>query len=506
VSRAHAALQRQADGGFAIKDLDSSHGTFVNNERVSLKRLSDGATFRVGDTWIEFRLSSSGARPRGAARPLVPADRDGGFTVLDVLADETVGDDVVTPLSGVSGPSAYLADHTATSKRLSIAYELSEFIASTSDLDALCRKILDAIFATVRVERAAILLVDKSGREIEVKASKDAAGAEQAVPYSNTIVQNVIETGRSLLLANAQEEQALKDAKSVFAQDIRSAMCVPIRTRERIIGAINADASGAALFTKEDLLLLTLVGNEAGIAIQNARLYEENLKAERLAAVGQTVASLAHCIKNILSGLKGGSFMIDEGLKSSNAELVTAGWPIVKDSQTRITELVMNMLDYSKERQPAYERADLREHMQNIRELMESRAQARGVSLKLEFDPATPAIECDPMAVYRAALNLVTNAIDAAPAETGKVVFRVRPDEARRRVLISVADNGPGIPPAVRARLFEAFQSTKSSRGTGLGLAVTKKIAEEHHGEIQVETKEGAGTRFTIRLPVDRPA
>jgi signal transduction histidine kinase len=198
--------------------------------------------------------------------------------------------------------------------------------------------------------------------------------------------------------------------------------------------------------------------------------------------------------------------MVDEGMKGQDMEMILAAWPLLKGSQQRITELVMNMLDYSKERKPAYELADLREHMANIHGLMSERAKEKEVAVILEFDDGTPRVECDPMALYRATLNLVTNAIDAAPDENGRVVLRVRPADTAGHVLISVGDNGAGIPPEVRQRLFEAFHSTKESKGTGLGLAVTKKIVDEHRGEVLIETEVGRGTTFTLKLPVRKPA
>jgi len=456
---------------------------------------------------MEFHHLETGRQTSPSGRNIRQADlaQSDNFTIVQVLPEEDSA--VMLKSFPPAGPEA-MDNLAQVNRRLRTVYEISEIISSTFELAQLYKKILQAIFTTVNVERACILLLHPESGELISQASMDSGGREDAAPYSRTIVRSVIQNGESLLLSNAQNDVTFDSSKSIIVHNIRSAMCVPIRTREKIIGAINVDASGASLFSKNDLRLLTLIGAQAGIVIQNARLVEENIKAARLAAVGQTVASLAHCIKNILQGLKGGASMIDEGLRTEDQNLITAAWPLLKGSQQRISELVLNMLDYSKERKPVYERADLREPMNNIRDIMADRAQEKDVCIELEYSDQTPPIECDALGVYRATLNLVTNAIDAAEAgaaEDKRVLLRVGPDPDGLHLRISVSDNGAGIPPEVKEKLFEAFHSTKDSKGTGLGLAVTKKIIDEHRGEILIETELGTGTTFTLILPILKP-
>lgn len=488
VSRQHAKIRALADGTFVVEDSNSSYGTLVNHQKVTKAALIDKAELQLGGAVMEFHLDDAG-----------PADAADGYTIMRVLGEQPAAEHE-------QSAGRLLERIEALNKRLHTAYDISAIITSTYDLTELYKKILTSIFATIPVERGSILLWDRAHDELQHQCSLDTRGGAEEVPYSRTIVRKVIDRGESLLISNAQTDTGFDTANSVFAYNIRSAMCVPLRAHDEIIGVINADASGASVFKEEDLQLLTLIGSQAGIVVQNARLIDENIKAARLAAVGQTVASLAHCIKNILQGLKGGAGLMDQGLEMNSKEMTDVAWKLVKTSQQRISELVLNMLDYSKERKPAYQSADLREHMENIRALMTERAREKQVRIELAYDEATPAVECDPMGIYRATLNLCTNAIDAVEPETGVVTIRVQPDAAGEHVLIGVADNGSGIPEEVRAKLFEAFHSTKDSKGTGLGLAVSKKIINEHHGEILLETEVGRGTTFTLRLPIKRPA
>jgi signal transduction histidine kinase len=127
------------------------------------------------------------------------------------------------------------------------------------------------------------------------------------------------------------------------------------------------------------------------------------------------------------------------------------------------------------------------------------------VTIEFAYGEAMPDVDCDPLSIYRAVLNLVTNAIDAAEQGGGLVTIAAQPGDDGKSVTIAVADNGPGISPEAKDKLFQAFHSTKASKGTGLGLAVTKKIVDEHRGAIDIKTEAGKGTTFAISLPVARP-
>ena len=137
-------------------------------------------------------------------------------------------------------------------------------------------------------------------------------------------------------------------------------------------------------------MLMVAIGHQAGLAIENTLFYNDKIQAERLAAVGQTIATLSHHIKNILQGIRGGSYLIDLGLNEKDESIVRRGWTIVEKNQTRIYNLVMDMLSFSKDREPALEPADLNETVGEVVELMQSRAAELGV----RAGAGTPARTC----------------------------------------------------------------------------------------------------------------
>ena len=235
------------------------------------------------------------------------------------------------------------------------------------------------------------------------------------------------------------------------------------------------------------------------------RLERELVQSERLAAVGQTVAGLAHCIKNILHGLEGGSYVVDVGLKNNNIKKLTLGWEQVQSTIGRTADLVKDLLYYSKERAPEYTDCAPNDIAEEVCRLMAPVAEGSRIELVRHFDPDMGRVRMDPRTVYRALLNLISNAIDACTEDVDdKKQHAVTVSTQRStagQIHFAVSDTGIGMDRATQEKLFTSFFSTKGSRGTGLGLLVTRKLVNEHNGEITVFSQPGVGTTFTMRLP-----
>jgi len=229
------------------------------------------------------------------------------------------------------------------------------------------------------------------------------------------------------------------------------------------------------------------------------------LETERLAAIGQTVGGLAHAIKNIAGGLTGGAFVLEKGIDLHNEKYLHEGWDMVKGNLARIKGMALDLLSYTKERDPDYQLLDPNSLAQEIADLMLPRARENDVSLEVESDESLLQVWLDPEGIHRCLLNLVTNAIDACinidiTQGQGRVLLRTLKTEGWA-VEFQVVDNGCGMDEETKEKIFRRFFSTKGSRGTGLGLMITKKIIDEHEGAIEFDSKKGKGTRFIIRLP-----
>lgn len=245
------------------------------------------------------------------------------------------------------------------------------------------------------------------------------------------------------------------------------------------------------------------VGISKDVTEEN-RLRQQLIEQERLAAVGQTVAGVTHCMKNVLNGLKGGAYILNVGLKRGDSAMVIEGWETVQKGIERIGRLSLDMLSYCKDRKPARVRTDPVALAKEIVSVVASSAAQKGVELVLDAGE-TKSFEMDPDSIGRALLNLLTNAIEACGekeytgGERPRVKVSVQRDERGLRYV--VADNGIGMSEEILSRLFTRFFSTKEQHGTGLGLCVSEKVVEEHGGKIDVTSSPGKGSTFTIRLP-----
>jgi len=332
---------------------------------------------------------------------------------------------------------------------------------------------------------------------------------------SRSISGHVLKHGNAVRTSDALHDARFGAANSILSSGIREAICAPMRGQEELLGVFYLDITTPLLadgtvnegnrLTDEHLKTVLAVARHSALAVEARRFQDALVKAERFAAMGQTVAVLSHHIKNILQGIGGGGYLIETGLKSSNDDLVRQGWGIVERNQNRISDLVMDMLSFSKERVPDLKTGDLNEVCQEVIELATTRAQQNGVTL--EFRPAElPLAAFDSEGIHRSVLNIVANALDAvAESDSGTVVLQTGYDAANDVMLVAVTDNGPGIPEEQRSSVFQVFESSKGERGTGIGLPVSRKIIREHGGRIRIEGGPGEGTRFVLSWPRGTP-
>jgi histidine kinase len=235
------------------------------------------------------------------------------------------------------------------------------------------------------------------------------------------------------------------------------------------------------------------------------KLEQEKLEAERLAAVGQTVAGLAHTIKNLLMGLEGGMYIVDSGLQRGDASRIKTGWDMLQRNFEKTTALVKDFLNFAKGRLPELRETDPSALVHDVVALYHDSARLQGVDLALETTADAQPAMLDPGGIETCLTNLLSNAIDAAVLRDepgGRVVLRARDENGD--LVFEVQDNGCGMDWDVKGKVFTTFFTTKGGKGTGLGLLTTRKIVQEHGGRVEVESIPGQGSTFRIRLPRER--
>jgi len=502
VSRRHAELT--PDGGrWWVRDLDSANGTLVNGSAIDGRvELRPGDEIRCGGTCFVF-----GSEPDGPAEP--PTRLLGPEELDDAVTSRVGPEEPILPAgSARSGETEVLR---MASEHLRVIYEVAAITATALGAEELLPKVLALVFEEFRPQRGFILLQSEGSTRLVPAAvryrEKPRSRDEGHIPVSRTIVNHVLSRSEGILATNAMNDARFRSGDSVREYGIRTAICVPVRSGRRVLGVIHIDSAMADFsWSEAELRLMNHIGQHVGLALEGAELVRQAVERERLAAMGETVANLSHSIKNILQGLRGGADAVELALNRGDVASARQGWPIVSRNLDRILQLTLNMLAWSKPRAFDIELVAVEPLLREVAELVAGQAERRGVALTVDVDAAMPPIPMDAAAMHQALMNLASNAVDAAPERTGHVTLRARHLPGQESAEFSVIDNGSGVAPDVRERLFDPFVSTKGQRGTGLGLAVTRKIAEEHGGAVGVQSEPGRGSTFTIMLPLGTPA
>ena len=534
VSRAHAELT--PDGGrWYIRDLRSQNHTYVNGRRITDRvELHPGDEVRVGAT--VFRIGQdSRAEPNAGVIQLVDDER------MDNVVEHRLASNEDSVILADPEPTRAAAEH------LRVIYKLVQLTAQQTDQQAILDGVMELVFNELGPERGVIMLIGApaprrrrppprsmfeaelipEGEDIPIvgpppgpelipavvkHANPPADDDEATIEVSETIVQTAIRESQGILSSNAQSDPRFSSGDSVARYNIRSAICSPIMFGEQTFGAIYIDSSIANYtFTAEQLALMNAIGQHTALAIANAEQTAKRLQGERLAAIGETVASLAHSVKNIIQGLRGGADVLEMGLEKEDLTIARGGWDILRRNLDRIAALSTNMLAFSRPRELEVELVKLQRLIEDCKQILEPVASERDVALILDVDPDMPPVPLDAHLIHQALMNVMTNAVEAVEDSGGMVTVRVayhqpgpeRPKLSGPVVEIIVYDNGPGIERDKLNWIFEPFRTTKGNRGTGLGLAVTKRILRDHRGRIRVESTPGRGTAFRMLIPAD---
>jgi len=236
------------------------------------------------------------------------------------------------------------------------------------------------------------------------------------------------------------------------------------------------------------------------------RLEQEKLSAERLAAVGQTVAGLAHGVKNLLMAIDGGMYVLQSGMEKGDADRMIDGWGMLKEDMARMKSFVTEFLEFAKGRIPQVERIDPNQPARKVLASFREAAKAKGIELRANLQEGIPRAFMDENAIHTCLANLVSNALDACEASDKphrNVVLSTSDQEGK--LVYEVADDGIGMDYEIKKRVFTGFFSSKiSGKGTGLGLLTTRKIVQEHGGTVSFDSTEGAGSVFRLEFPRDR--
>ena len=525
LSRRHSAIETIGGESFLL-DLKSKNGSFVNNVRVERQALALGDVIRLGEVQFTLIAPRESAREKASAAPRPT---------------------LVMPLTSVPIIDLRSRRGDATERarsRLKILLEVGRALAASEDEGALLEQILDLVFESFDVDRAAILLPDAVTGRLEPWAARCREGLN-GPSYSRKIVDYVYTRGVAALFASPAMDPRLDAAESIVPQAISTSMAAPLRAKERLLGVLYLDnLTGDHRVDEGDLELCAAVADHAAIALDNAALrrrIEEEAVARtqlameaKLASLGAMVAGIAHELRNPLNFITNFAELSGElaaevaaGLTAERARLTPRAYADLTDVLGQIGEDSRKILDHGKRADAiigtmllhasgaARERAMTDTNAllaQSLRVTVESsRARDPGFEMAVDatYDEAIGLVEMVSADIHRVLVNLVDNACYAMREKRQKLgagyapKLTVRTESLGEWIEIRIQDNGTGVPREIEGRVFHPFFSTKpAGEGTGLGLSLSHDIVVDgHRGSIRLSTAPGEYTEVVIALP-----
>ncbi len=500
VSRHHARLVKTGDE-WLLTDLESSNGTFINGDRIDAPRpLNDGDIITFGKANFVFKLDPVSAESEEIIEHTSGFSLVGDDEDCSVILSTQVSDG--TPYKSSSIDSATEAQLAKLNKRLLALYKLSDILRGMSQREKILKALLELVFENLPADRGVALAVVEGTEEVIPELFQFREGIEnRELKLSKTITHRVLTERVAVLSRDVRLDNRFQSSESIMSSDIRSAMCVPLAGKQSLMGLLVLDIRESLhAFTEDDLAFVSALATDAAMTLENLSLMEDNIRQERLAAVGQTISGLAHNIKNILQLARGGSELMDMAIEKENFSDIRTLWPITRRSVERMQTLTLEMLDLSRTSKPQMAEADINDLLRHIEEMLKADTRVSSINITVNYDDSCVKVPIDADGLSKSLMNLLSNAFDALQSQPGAEVL-LATENCKGNMLVRIKDNGPGIPPEILPRIFQPFFSTKGSKGNGLGLSMTRKYLEDMGARLDVKSTAGEGAEFVILLP-----
>jgi len=418
-------------------------------------------------------------------------------------------------------------DLRQTSLRFEALHAVSTAVSQSLDLDEVFQIALNKTLEVMGLDMGVAFLLDEEQNELMFKYHRNMVPEfirdleKHNIALGEGIAGRVAQTGQAELVVNLDQDPQRIQRQGVNEQANRSLACIPLKAKERVLGIMTVGSRERRSFTDQEFELLTAIGAQIGVAIENARLYQrvtqqlqdlkraqaQLIQAAKLSAVGQLVAGIAHEMNNPLTSVIGYAQLLQETVTDPEIKQDLAR--IHQDAQ-RSARIVRNLLTFSRQHHAQRQYASPNEALKRTLALRSFQFKMDGIEVDLDLDPNLPNTMFDVYQLQQVFLNVMNNAHDAMLRTHGGGRLSIRTsvieDKGTHYVRIEFIDDGCGIPPDVMDHLFEPFFTTKDvGEGTGLGLSISYGIVQEHQGRIWAENSvdaEAPGARVYIELPV----
>ncbi len=376
--------------------------------------------------------------------------------------------------------------------RLLTLMEVARTITSSLAVDEVLERVIEGAVRFSGAERGYLFLKDGDRLIPWTRGQNDARGVE----VSHSVAEEVARSGKPIYRDHLGDDEGRPPTASIVRLRLQAILCLPLAVRQDVIGVVYLDSRKPLPHHGPDLPWLEALAGLAAIAIQNSRLVEERLSAERTLAIGQMARAIVHDLRSPLTSIRGLADLLLG--RASEADPARPHLATIIAEADRLTQITGDLLQFSRNTSPpprAHARiADL---VRSTLAPLSPRLDKAAVHADLDLDEDASAF-VDAPRILRLLHNLIANALEAMP-QGGTLALRCRRENGQS--LIEVRDNGCGMPDEARRRIFEPFFSHGKKQGTGLGMAIVRKIVEEHGGAIRVDSAPGQGTRVVVSLP-----
>ncbi|MGZ9164901.1 MAG: sensor histidine kinase [Anaerolineales bacterium] len=376
--------------------------------------------------------------------------------------------------------------------------EISRDLASTLDLDTLLNDIVHASADITHAEAASILLYDDTARQLYFQVATNIDEPTMRgliVPLDKSIAGWIVTNRKSVRIDDAhKDERHFSDVEQTIGYSTKSLLGIPLITKNKVVGVLEVLNKKRGRFTDPDESMLTVLGAQAAVAIENARLFQQS----------DLIAQFVHELRTPLASLSTATYLLlrPEMSREQRDQIVNN----IHSETLRLNSLASSFLDLARLesgrvqfRKTRFSVADL---IYECTDVMASKAQETSVQIRVEVPGDIPLMEADRDKIKQVLLNLLSNAIKYN-RQNGSVIITGSFNETEEA--ITIQDTGLGIPEESIPHLFEKFYRVREhegkASGTGLGLSISKQIIQGHNGRIEVKSKMGVGTSFTIHLP-----
>jgi K+-sensing histidine kinase KdpD len=376
--------------------------------------------------------------------------------------------------------------------------DASRIINSTLELDKLLGLILDAAAQSIDADRGTLYIVDDIKKELWSKVLQGTNMVEIRLPIGKGLAGYVAETGETIIIPDTYADPRFNpDIDKRTGYRTRNMLCMPMKNKDgKIIGVFQLLNKREGCFDKDDVEFINALSSHATIAIENSRMAQEMVQNERLSAVGRMASVIIHDIKNPMGTLRVYAQVMKK--KSGNEEAAKLADEMIHQVD-RFVNMTQEILDFTRGISAAnFQELEFSEVMDGVLSFIEKDLEKNNVKL-LKNAQFKGIVKMDQDKMVRVFYNIASNARDAMP-QGGSLT--VATSEQNGYVRIDFTDTGTGMPEEVKKHIFEPFVTYGKKHGTGLGMAIVKKVIDDHKGRIEIDSEMDKGTTISIHLPV----